>query len=179
MRPHTVVCESEGQMSTWRKRIVKGAFVAALVTGAAINESFAVEPGDFTNYLRGASQGLALGALPPPGIYGGFAADVTGAGSSPGKGNQSTAFASNPAPGFGQSLLWVPGWTIFGASYGASIVQGEYYGLALSSINPPFAASAMNGPELANTTFNPFTLSWTLGHGWFTALGINIIAPIG
>jgi hypothetical protein len=147
--------------------------------GAAASESFAVEPGDFTNYLRGASQGLALGALPPPGLYGGFAADVTGAGSSPGKGNQSTAFASNPAPGFGQSLLWVPGWTIFGATYAANIVQGEYYGLSTSSINPPFAASATNGPELANTTFNPFTLSWTLGHNWFTAVGINIIAPIG
>src|ERR1700684_4024746 len=110
MRPHTVVYESEGQMSTWLKRSVKGAVVAGLVMGAGVNESFAVEPGDFTNYLRGASQGLALGALPPPGIYGGFALDVTGAGASPGKGNQSTAFASNPAPGFGQSLLFVPGW---------------------------------------------------------------------
>ena len=32
--------------------------------------------------------------------------------------------------GYGESLLWVPGWTILGASYGASIVQGEYFGLA-------------------------------------------------
>jgi hypothetical protein len=29
---------------------------------ATANESFALEPGDFSNYLRGASQGLALGA---------------------------------------------------------------------------------------------------------------------
>jgi hypothetical protein len=65
-------------MSTWPKRIANGAAVAALVMGATINGSFAVEPGDFTNYLRGASQGLALGALPPPGIYGGLAVDVTG-----------------------------------------------------------------------------------------------------
>jgi hypothetical protein len=166
-------------MTLWLRRIVQSAAVAAVMLSVASNASFAVEPGDFTNYLRGASQGLALGALPPPGIYGGFALDVTGAGASPGKGNQSTAFASNPAPGFGQSLLFVPGWTIFGGSYTAQIVQGMYYGLSTSSVNPPFAASAMNGPELANTTFNPFTLSWTLGHGWFTALGINIIAPIG
>ena len=166
-------------MTLWLRGIVQSAAVAAVMLSVASNASFAVEPGDFTNYLRGASQGLALGALPPPGIYGGFALDVTGAGASPGKGNQSTAFASNPAPGFGQSLLFVPGWTIFGGSYAAQIVQGMYYGLSTSSVNPPFAASAMNGPELANTTFNPFTLSWTLGHGWFTALGINIIAPIG
>jgi hypothetical protein len=169
----------EGYMILTLRRIVLATAVAAFVTGAATGESFAVEPGDFTNYLRGASQGLALGALPPPGLYGGVAFDVTGAGASPGKGNQSTAFASNPAPGFGQSLLWVPGWTIFGGTYAFNIVQGEYYGMSLSSINPPFAASAINGPELANTTINPFTLSWTLGHNWFTAIGINIIAPIG
>jgi hypothetical protein len=166
-------------MTRHLRRAIWGAATAALVMTCAASESFAVEPGDFTNYLRGASQGLPLGALPPPGLYGGFAADVTGAGSSPGKGNQSTAFASNPAPGFGQSLLWVPGWTIFGASYGASIVQGEYYGLALSSINPPFAASAMNGPELANTNFTPISLSWNLGGGWFTSAGLTIVAPIG
>jgi hypothetical protein len=63
-------------------------------------------------------------------------------GASPGKGNQSTAFASNPAPGFGQSLLFVPGWTLFGGTYAAQIVQGEHYGPSTASINPPFAASA-------------------------------------
>jgi hypothetical protein len=144
-----------------------------------VNESFAVEPGDFTNYLRGASQGLALGALPPPGIYGGFSADVTGLGPSPGKGNQASGFTSAPAPGFGESLLFVPGWTFLGASYGLQIVQGEYFGLGATPVNPPFTASAINGPELANTTFNPFTLSWDLRHGWFLAIGLNIIAPIG
>ena len=166
-------------MSTWLKRSVKGAVVAALVMGAGVNESFAVEPGDFTNYLRGASQGLALGALPPPGVYGGFAIDVTGLGPSPGKGNQATGFSSAPTPGFGQSLLFVPGWTFFGATYAAQLVQGEYFGLGNTPVNPPFAASAINGPELANTTFNPITLSWDLTHGSFTAVGINIIAPIG
>jgi hypothetical protein len=130
------------------RRFILSAATAAIVMAGAANASFAVEPGDFTNYLRGASQGLPLGALPPPGLYGGFAADATGLGSSPGKGNQATGFATNPAPGFGESLLWVPGWTFFGATYGASIVQGEYYGLFASSISPPFATSGINGPEI-------------------------------
>jgi hypothetical protein len=73
----------------------------------------------------------------------------------------------------------VPGWTFLGASYAASIVQGEYFGLGASSVNPPFATSGIAGPELANTNFTPITLSWTLGHGWFTALGVTFVAPIG
>jgi hypothetical protein len=117
--------------------------------------------------------------LPPPGIYGGLAVDVTGLGPSPGNGNQATGFSSAPTPGFGQSLLFVPGWTFFGATYAAQLVQGEYFGLGNTPVNPPFATSAINGPEVANTTFNPITLSWDLTHGSFTAVGINIIAPIG
>ena len=150
-------------MTLWLRRIVQSAAVAAVVMGAGVNASFAVEPGDFTNYLRGASQGLALGALPPPGIYGGFALDVTGAGASPGRGISRPRSPATRHRASARVLLFVPGWTIFGGSYAAQIVQGMYYGLSTSSVNPPFAASAMNGPELANTTFNPFTLSWTSG----------------
>jgi hypothetical protein len=46
------------------------------------------------------------------------------------------------SPGFGQNLLFVPGWTFFGGTYAAQIVQGEHYGPSTASINPPFAASA-------------------------------------
>lgn len=166
-------------MARQLRRMLWSAAAAALLMTCAASESFAVEPGDFTNYLRGATQGLPLGALPPPGLYGGFALNATGLGSSPGKGNQATAVATNPAFGYGESLLWVPGWTIFGASYGATIVQGEYFGLGASSVNPPFATSSIAGPELANTNFTPITLSWSLGHGWFTALGLTFVAPIG
>jgi hypothetical protein len=99
----------------------------ALVMSFAAGESFAVELGDLTNYVRGSSQGLPLGVLPPPGLYAGFSAGATGLGNSPGKGNQSTGVATNPVFGYGQSLLWVPGWTFLGATYGAGIVQGEFF----------------------------------------------------
>jgi hypothetical protein len=78
---------------------------------------------------RGSPRGVA-----PPGLYGSFSLGATGLGSSPGVGNQATGFATNPVIGFGQSLLWVPGWTFFGASYSAGIVQGEYFGLSASSV---------------------------------------------
>jgi hypothetical protein len=57
------------------------------MTGAA-SKSFATEPGDFTDYPRGATQGLPLGAAPPPGLYGSFASNATGLGGDNGRGNQ-------------------------------------------------------------------------------------------
>jgi hypothetical protein len=122
--------------------MVWGAAAAALLVTAMASESFAIEGSDFTNYLRGATQGLPLGALPPPGIYGAFGLNATGLGPSPGKGNQTIPGAATaPSFGYGVSLLFVPGWTFLGATYGASVVQGMYLGTAESSVNPPFATS--------------------------------------
>jgi hypothetical protein len=145
----------------------------------AASESFAVEPGDFTNYLRGATQGLPLGALPPPGLYGGVAADATG------------AWAARPAratkrPPWRRTRHWLRGKLTVGAQLDLPRGElrrdhraGEYFGQGASSVNPPFAASSIAGPELANTNFTPIILSWTLGHGWFTAVGLTFVAPIG
>jgi hypothetical protein len=165
-------------MTRLRALTLSGIAAGLLVAGAA-SKSFAVEPGDFTNYLRGATQGLPLGALPPPGIYGGFGLNATGLGSSPGKGNQATSNAENVAWGYGLNVLFVPGWNFLGATYGAAIVQGFYSGSGESSINPPFATSSLSGPEIANTTFTPIDLSWNLGHGWFTSLALTVVGPDG
>jgi Putative MetA-pathway of phenol degradation len=143
------------------------------------SESFAIEGSDFTNYLRGATQGLPLGALPPPGIYGAFGLNATGLGPSPGKGNQTIPGAATaPSFGYGVSLLFVPGWTFLGATYGASVVQGMYLGTAESSVNPPFATSSVNS-QLANTNITPISLSWNLSHGWFVAAAVTIVPPDG
>ena len=104
---------------------------AALLISAAASESFAIEGSDFTNYLRGATQGLPLGALPPPGLYGGFALNATGLGGNAGLGNQKIPGAATaPAFGYGFNLLWVPGWSFLGASYAAAVVQGFYLATA-------------------------------------------------
>jgi len=170
-------------MTHLRKIILGGAAAALLITGA-MSKSFAIEPGDFTNYLRGATQGLPLGALPPPGLYAGFGINATGlpAGglSNAGSGNQTIPGATAaPAFGYGVSLLWVPGWKPFGADYGASIVQGFYLATSQTGNNPPFAGSGITSPELANTNFTPISLSWNLGHGWFFGAALTIVGPDG
>jgi hypothetical protein len=165
---------------THLRRIVLGGAAAALMMTGAVSESFAIEPGDFTNYLRGATQGLPLGALPPPGIYGGFALNATGLGATAGRGNQAIPGAATaPAFGYGASVLFVPGWKFLGAEYGAAVVQGFYWAATAGpAVNPPFAAQTIS-PELANTTFTPISLAWSLGHGWFTSVALNIIGPDG
>ena len=47
-----------------------GAAAWLTMTGA-VRTSFALEQGDFSNNLSGASVGLPLGAAPPPGVYSG------------------------------------------------------------------------------------------------------------
>ena len=55
-------------MIRW-KIVAFSGVAAALVTTGTVSESSAEEPGTFTNYYRGATQGLPLGALPPAGVY--------------------------------------------------------------------------------------------------------------
>ncbi len=159
--------------------ILLGAAAAALLMTGAMSESFATEPGDFTNYLRGATQGLPLGALPPAGLYGGFGLNATGLGASAGKGNQAIPGSGTaPAFGYGLTLLYVPGWTFLGASYAMGVVQGFYQGETATSATPPFAATGIS-PEIANTTFTPISLSWNLGKGFFTDLAFTVVGPDG
>ncbi len=165
-------------MTRLRSILLSALGAALCVTGAA-SESFATEPGDFTNYLRGATQGLPLGALPPPGLYGGFGLNATGLDGNNGKGNQNIpGVSSAPAFGYGLNLLYVPGWTFLGATYGMGVVQGFYQAELNGPLNPPFAVTSIS-PELANTNFTPIDLSWNLGHGWFTALALTIVGPDG
>jgi hypothetical protein len=166
---------------THLRKIVLGCAGAALLMTSAVSKSFAVEAGDFTNYLRGATQGLPLGALPPPGVYAGFGLNATGLPPGhAGVGNQAIPGSSiAPAFGYGANVLFVPGWSFLGATYGASIVQGFYFGTTDTGTTPPFAGSGTTSPELANTTFTPIDLSWNLGHGFFASLALTIVGPDG
>src|SRR5208282_5311215 len=166
------------KMTSLRTFAVGGAAAALFMTGAA-SKSFAVEPGDFTNYLRGATQGLLLGGLPPEGLYANFSPNATGLGGNAGVGNQTIpGKVTAPAFGEGVALLWVPGWHFLGATYSFAVVQGAYIGTSESSINPPFATSSVSS-QLANTSFTPINLSWNLGKGWSFGAAVNVIGPDG
>jgi len=169
-------------MTQLRKLVLGG--LAALAIGGAASSALAEEPGSFYNRLNGATIGLPLGALPPPGLYTGLETAYLGW---PGKGNGNQgmlgtsplyfAGIANAVP-----LLYVPGWNFLGASYAMSVVAAFYEVNVLTSSQ--FGSVADPAPfgqvyAIANPTWNPITLSWNLGSGWFVSAGFNFMAPIG
>jgi hypothetical protein len=173
----------EGQMTRLRNIVLGG--LAALAIGGAASSASAIETADFTNRLSGATIGLPLGALPPPGLYTGLETAYLGMIGSQGKstGNQSAGFL--PAISQAVPILWVPGWNFLGASYAMSVVLPFYnanacavscgLGEGNNFITGPITSSYVT----ANTFWSPLNLSWNLGGGWFASVSFNFVAPDG
>jgi hypothetical protein len=174
------------------RNIVLGG-IAALAIGGVAGSALAEEAGTFQNRLNGATIGLPLGALPPAGLYTGLETAYLGmvqgssnAGAS--VGNQCSPTSSGrcavlPAIAQAVPLLWVPGWNFLGATYGASIVQAFYN---FETCNAGGGGTCGGGAPVVgggfvatNTFFNPITLSWNMGGGWFVSGSFNFTAPDG
>ena len=165
--------------------------LAAVAIGATASSAFAAETGSFQNRLAGATIGLPAGAAPPPGLYASlstFYLDVI----PPGGASNGTWCISTVngkcvnLPVILQTvpLVWVPGWTFLGATYEAAVAQSFYVFTACGG--PPFDGTCNSGAPINsggfvynNTFFNPITLSWNLGGGWFVSAGFSFFAPDG
>jgi hypothetical protein len=81
-------------------------------------------------------------------------------------------------------LAWSPGWNFLGANVLMSVTEPVFgvdlYGAAVSgtAVGPPFTGTTFY-PTVHNMAFNPLTLSWNLGQGWFTSAGLTVFAPDG
>jgi len=164
-------------MTRLRNLVLGG--LAALAIGGAASSALAEESGTFQNRLNGATVGLPLGALPPPGLYTGLVTAYLGW-PGHGTGNQAPGLFL-PAVAQAVPLLYVPGWNFLGANYSMAAVQAFYMFTVLpaSPFSTPEPAVLGWGAERANTLWNPINLSWNLGGGWFVALGFNFMAPDG
>lgn len=158
--------------------------LAALAIGGMASQALAEEPGSFYNRLNGATIGLPLGALPPPGLYTGLETAYLGWPGS-GTGNQGV-LPSGQALHFAAiaqavPLLYVPGWNFLGASYSMAVVAA-FYEVQVTTNSPMSNSAPIAAGDVwtvANPTFTPLNLSWNLGNGWFVATGFNFMAPIG
>jgi hypothetical protein len=186
----------EGQMTRLRQIAMAG--LAAIAIGGVASSAYAEEFGTFENRLAGATIGLPLGALPPPGIYTGLETAYLGlveGGGNNGKsvgnwcvtqnGQPGHACANLPAIAQAVPLLFVPGWNWFGANYSASIVQAFYLfstcgGLASNGNCVGAFPIVSGGLVYTNTFFQPINLSWKLGSsGWFVATAFAFTVPDG
>jgi hypothetical protein len=163
------------------QRVVLGMTVAFVATGM-VDKSFAVEPGDFTNFLRGGSIGLPLGAAPPPGLYTGLETAIivngqwTGNQGIPGTSLRGDVFAG-VVP-----LVWSTGYNIFGGALVLDAVQAFYTASLWTGGNgDPYSVGARPlaiEPVVANTAWD-VSLSWNLGQGLFFGAGFDFVGPDG
>lgn len=165
------------------KQIALAGF-AALAIGGVASSASASETGTFENRLNGATIGLPLGALPPPGLYTGLETAYLGMlGSASGSGHATGNQGGAQLPAVAQAvpLLWVPGWSFLGANYSASLVQAFYVFTACAP--PGFCSGGApvvgGGYVYTNTYIQPINLSWNLGGGWFGAIGFAFTPPDG
>jgi hypothetical protein len=168
-----------------RLRQIAMAGLAAVAIGGFASSASAMQSGTFQNRLNGATIGLPLGALPPPGLYSGTEIVYLGlAGQNGGArgGNQAPGL-SLPAIAQAVPFLYVPGWNFLGATYGFGVVQAFYIGYvqafqgspSVVASQPPIASFEV----IANTTWSPINLSWNLGGGWFWSVTFNFMGPDG
>ena len=179
-----------------RLRQIAMAGLAAIAIGGVASSASAIEAGSFQNRLNGATIGLPLGALPPPGLYTGLSTAYLGmlAGNSSGSSNGAStgnfcvqapnhACAVLPALAQAVPLLWVPGWSWWGATYSASVVQAFYiYTTCNGTTNGDCNGgnSISNGGFVYTNTFiQPINLSWKLGGGWFIGTAFAFTPPDG
>ncbi len=177
-------------MTRLRSLVLGG--IAALAVGGVASSALAEESGTFQNRLNGATIGLPLGALPPPGLYTGLETAYLGFPAT-GTNGHSVGNQCSPTGGGGCAilpaiaqavpLLYVPGWNFLGATYAMSVVQAFYNfetcnaaGNGSCSGTNPISAG---GFVYANTLWNPISLSWNLGQGWFVSVGFNFVGPDG
>ncbi len=178
-----------------RLRQIAMAGLAAIAIGGVASSASAMETGTFQNRLNGATIGLPLGALPPPGIYTGLSTAYLGmlSGSSSSGASAGNQCATTPAtgrncavlPAIAQAvpILWVPGWSWWGATYSASVVQA-FYVFTTCGINANGGCGGGSpisggGFVYTNTFWQPINLSWKLGGGWFIGTAFSFTAPDG
>jgi len=174
-----------------RLRQIALAGLAAVAIGGAASSASAEQFGTFENRLAGATIGLPLGAAPPPGLYTGLETFYLGVFNGGGNGGRSTGnwcipaghnCANLPAVGQAVPLLWVPGWNWWGATYSATAGQGFYVFTTCGVDNGSCVGAApitTGGSMYTNTFWQPISLSWKLGGGWFVSTNFAFTSPNG
>ena len=157
------------------KKFILALFIVAAAAMVVV-PAYATELWD--PHLRGLNEGLAAGALPPPGLYfinnSYFAPSYHGYGGTfgapSGHGNSDVKlFAYVDVP----VLLWVPGCKFLGADYAMGIAQPFVYtNLRVGNGQDGYLSGATWG--MYNTIIIPYELSWKLPCDFFVKTGLGI-----
>jgi hypothetical protein len=159
----------EGNMSNGILRVVAFGALGLTVCGTA-GDAFAEE--SIFPYLPGATLGIPAGALPPPGFYVDEKFFVFNYVLHNGSGNVAFPTVKIREVNEDTTLLWVPGWKVLGADYGAFFVQP--YRSATTSVTGLGAGDSRTfAGDMINPVLSPVNLSWNLGEGWHVSTGFT------
>jgi hypothetical protein len=126
---------------------------------------------NITPFLPGVTIGVPVGALPPPGLYFASANTVFDMNVKNNQGQNTGIHVLDPSTN--EALLYVPDIPkIFGATYGALIIQG----IRAPSTSIPREGTFSNF-GLVNTVISPLNLSWDLDKGFFASVGLTTYSP--
>ncbi len=164
-----------------RKKSIIINCATAIILATGFSSFMAQSAEGISPLLPGATTGGAAGALPPDGLY--FSMDTEyeyghvsdGSGDTartPGGERIKEKNASAVA-----SLLWVPGWNVLGARYGAAIAQPYKFTQTKFHDGPDNSTVDSNG--LVNTSISPAILSWDLTNGYHLGTGLAVVLPNG
>jgi len=167
------------------KKFLFALFVVA-AAAVLIAPAYATELWD--PHLRGTDEGLAAGALPPPGVYfinnSYFAPSYHSYGVLHGTLNTAPSGHSNANVSLFAYvdvpvLLWVPGCKFLGADYAMGIAEPfDYTNLRVGSrADGVWLGTAQWG--MYNTVLVPYVLSWKLPCDFFVSTGLNIFLNDG
>ena len=150
--------------------------VATLVLAGASHPSAALEPGQALQTKPGIAIGVT--AIPLPAalyfVNHNFYYDyrLTGPG---------VATVPNAPRGHAEvvdlGLLWVPGWTVLGATYSAYVAL-QYVRQSINSA-PSAGFPGVSYQGVHNAFIGPLRLQWSLGHGFYAQAGIGVYVPTG
>jgi hypothetical protein len=157
---------------SFKLKLMTGTMALALVGSVALSTGAKAE-GLWDPHLRGVAEGLAAGALPPPGVYGildNYWADYSNYNGNGDKlqGEHLNALVEVPI------VLYVPGVKVLGADYAAGIAQPFDY----TSFEPTSqAATGAGNLGTFNTILIPAWLSWTLPANFHVLTGFEVYLP--
>ncbi|WP_298282590.1 transporter [Acidocella sp.] len=155
-----------------KTKLLTGAVALSMVAAMGVQSAKAERLWD--PYLRGVNEGLAAGALPPPGVYGvlnNYWTDYSyyGANGKKVANSQLTALVEVPV------VLWVPGIKVLGADYAAAIALPFDY----TQSNGLSHTTGPGNLGLFNAVVVPGILSWALPNNLFVKTGLEFYLPTG
>jgi hypothetical protein len=153
-------------------RVFSAICIASASVSLASRQALAIQAGTTGDTPLGITISLPVGANPPPGFYVNLHPTFS-QGNSVNEDGDRTGVSSNTW-GYGATWLYVPGFTVLGATYAMGL-----RGTTALNITVKTPKGTFNRIGIPDLDIAPLNLSWSLGHGLFFDAEFSFNTPNG